>query len=98
MNQFLQQLCLYQPGVRETLGLPDKVDPVPPAIHEKIVTPGEKQGDLLRKQQIITLSPRELLAVSPLDMNLMFGVNFKIAFFGHSNIHVSYLELLTVIC
>ncbi|KAG5529132.1 hypothetical protein RHGRI_029715 [Rhododendron griersonianum] len=59
-----KQLCLYQPGVRETLGLPDKVDPVPPAIHEKIVTPGEKQGDLLRKQQIITLSPRELLALS----------------------------------
>ncbi|XP_058187094.1 ALBINO3-like protein 2, chloroplastic [Rhododendron vialii] len=61
----VQQLCLDQPGVRETLGLPDKVDPVPPAIHEKMVTPGEKQGDLLRKQQIIAhLSPRELLALS----------------------------------
>ncbi|KAF7130596.1 hypothetical protein RHSIM_Rhsim10G0138100 [Rhododendron simsii] len=61
----VQQLCLDRPGVRETLGLPDKVDPVPPVIHEKMVTPGEKQGDLLRKQQIIAhLSPRELLALS----------------------------------
>lgn len=82
MNLLLQQLCRDQPGVRETLGLPDKVDPVPPAIHEKMVTPGEKQGDLLRKQQIIAhLSPRELLAVSPLDMNLMFGVNVKNSLF-----------------
>lgn len=82
MNQLLQQLCLSQPGVRETLGLPEKVDPVPPAVDEKMVTRGEKQGNL--QQQMIALqdlTPRELLAVSPLDMNLMFGVNIKNSIF-----------------
>lgn len=75
MNQFLQQLCLNQPGVRENLGLPGKMDPIPPAVHEEIDTPGETQGYLLIQQQKIPLqhlSPQELLAVSPLDMNLIF--------------------------
>ncbi|KAI8535838.1 hypothetical protein RHMOL_Rhmol10G0205800 [Rhododendron molle] len=51
------------------LGLPDKVGSVLPASRLEMDTPGETQGDMLRKQQEIPLqhqhlSPRELLVLS----------------------------------
>ncbi|KAH7859419.1 hypothetical protein Vadar_000900 [Vaccinium darrowii] len=66
-STLVQQLCLNQPGVRENLGLPGKVDPITPAIREEIDTPGETQGYLPSQQRKISLqhlSPQELLALS----------------------------------
>ncbi|XP_057476776.1 ALBINO3-like protein 2, chloroplastic isoform X1 [Actinidia eriantha] len=63
----IQQLSLNHHGVREKLGLPKKVDPVPTANREEMDTPVETQAGQLRQQDKIPLedlSPRELLALS----------------------------------
>ena len=74
-NKLLQQLSLNHHGVREKLGLPKKVDPVPTSNREEMDTPVETQAGQPRQQDKIPLedlSPRELLAVSPLNMIAYF--------------------------